>query len=386
MATHEINYNLGALGRADVMKVRALTINKGMDVYVGGNDVYTKVYIPPALVDYTPYFMQLTDKSVIKEDSFPQLWQRNQEMMETSLKNSMQRVLAVENNTRLFYSSLRSEVFEGTLPYHQYLPSKAVDYIYVGEVHENPLIQEELVNLLAAVKRLYPSRNVYLATEYVWESLERTLLRDAGELPLAIAHDKKELRAILEDEQYVSYQFLHQAINMGIPVVGLEPRVFTAEYSNIYGSATTPMRKAYERRSFATSELGMDMRNERWVKHIQQIRAQDPNALVVVHGGAQHTSFHTLNSVANKLGGESFSVMLLDWRAKDITNPVLATMDDQRFLWRQFEQASDGKYVLSFKEADPSVGRTPKKLDEFKHSLGANMIVFLKDMSPMIDP
>ena len=255
--------------------------------------------------------------------------------------------------------------------------------IYVGEVHKNPLIQEELITLLGEVQRRYPNRNIYLASEYAWESQELTTLQE--KLPLAMARNKQELHTLLGND-YVNSQFLHQAIKMGIPVVGLEPFIAMAQETRAQSAQQTPNRLRHNRVRLSTSEIGMQMRNRRWAEHIQQIRAQDSNALVVVHGGAKHTSFHELASVSNMLKGESFSVMLFDWRAKDISNPVLSTLDDQQFLWRKFEQASEGKYVLSFKAPDPAAGRTPEKLDEFKHALGANMVVFLKDMSPMIDP
>ena len=382
MVTHEVKYTLGQLGIADVKKVSGLTAN-GQTVRAGGNRDATPVYLPPALVDYAPFLTQLRESASMMPWTFPTLWKENQQLLEASLKNSVARVEAVENNSQLFYASLRSEVFQGTVPYYRFLPSKAVDYIYVGEVHENPLVHEELINFLGQVKRRYPQRNVYLATEYVWESQQISTLKE--KLPLAIARNKEELFQLLQ-EDYTNFQFLHQAIEMKIPVVGLEPFLAILQEARSKGTADVVQDYSRNRRKLSLSELGMQLRNERWAEHIRQIRQEDPNALVVVHGGAQHTSLHNLVSVSNKLKGSSFSLMILDWRVKDTTNPVVARLDDQQFMWRKFEENPEAKYVLSLKEPAPSFGRTLKDLKAFRRALGADMILFLKDLSPMIIP
>ena len=383
----EVRYNFGGIGKAEV---RPVPQPQSMEVFVGGKEELSFL-VKPELVDFTPYFFQLTDKAVLDETAFPHLWEKNLEILEKSLKHSMTLTESVINNP-LFYQSLQGILVEKTpyLPTKDratgLLPSSPIDYVFVGEIHYNPLMHEELLELLRAVKAKYPSRNVYLATEYGWESNDwLDVFFDLP--PLAKATNQKELRELLGDSKYVELKFLHDAINEGIPVVGLEPRLASLQYVSMELPGKPSSSRALARmKEFATSAYGLKWRNERWIKHIEQIRKEDPNALVVVHGGAQHTSFHELTSVANQLKGKSFSVALMDERGREMNNPVYATLEDQQFIWHHFESAYENRYVLAFKKPDVSKGLTPENLELFKQALGADVVVYLKDLSSMIIP
>lgn len=378
LVTHEINYNIGNTGKADLLPV--LSGGQGQIVTAGASQ---QVFVPAPLLDYTPYLHQLSPNVSLRKADFPALWQRNENMIRRSLEHSLWLLSSVQRQDAAFYSSLRSDVLDGTLPYHKYLPADGVDYIFVGEVHHNPLIQEELIRLLQVLKNRYPTRNVYLATEYAWDAQRRSSLEE--EIPLAIARDKKELRTLLGND-YVNLFFLHKAIENGIPVVGLEPRFAMANEVIKHTGVDDPARLQMYIRRLSVSEIGIQMRNKRWAKHIAQIRAQDPNALVVVHGGGHHISLHNLFSVPNMLRGKKFTMMLIDWRGKEITAPLLSKLDDQNFLAEQFAKAKEGKYLIYFKRPNASVGRTPGQLQLFKHAFGADMFIFVDDLSPMIIP
>lgn len=375
-ATHEIKYNYSA-PQITVAPVSSLPSTYERHYSVGGKPVS----ISGPFMKYVPYFPQLDAKATLRKENFPRLWGENNRILRASLAHSMQRIAAVEKQSALFYSALRSRVFDGDIPYDQYLPFESVDFVYVGELHENPMMQEELLSILQTLQRHYPNRNIYLATEYVWDAAD---ISKGETSALAIVRNKQELLDLIGKRLYVDFFFLHKALKMGIPVVGLEPYVaLTKEAAE---NAGVPLEKAGSyRRILAGSEAGMEMRNQKWVEYIRQIKAQDPNALVVVHAGAQHLSYHNVSSVANKLNGKAFSVMLLDFRRKE-TNPILAMLEDKISLWREFSEAHNGKYVLSFKEPNPQQGLTSSQLDEFKRSIGADMVVFLQDLSPMIIP
>lgn len=376
---YELNYNIGGVGKADILKV--LPDGKGVYVNIGDSK---EVFIPGALVDYIPYLYQLSSGASLSKVSFPALWQKNEDMLAQSLDYSMRLLMTVKNNEAAFHGSLRSHVKDGTAAYYDHLPATGVDYIYVGEVHLNPLIQEELLQLLQEIKSRYSKRHVYLATEYMWDAYHPSTLKD--DLPLALANDKKDLLNIMGKEAYVNNFFLHKVLELGIPVVGLEPRFGMANEASVHSGITDPARLYRKTQQLSLSEVGLGARNDRWVDHIEKIREQDPKALVVIHGGAQHTSLQNLFSVSNKLKGKFFSIMLLDQRGKDITTPTLALLKDQTFLDREFVQAKEGKYLLYFKKPNLSVGRTPELLDDFRRAVGADLVVVLDDLSPMIDP
>lgn len=373
--TEEIKYNYGGFGKAEIEATGFWNEDFTLPASIGAYE--HDVEIPESVIDYVAYFTQLLPTASLPKEYFAALWKGNEMMVEASLNNSIENIRAVAEDPA-FYHTLHTDVFDGTVPYHRFLPAKAVDYIYVGEVHYNYKVQEELLRFLHVVKNRYPTRNIYLATEYVWETRDFSHLDE--ELPLALATNQAQLEMLMgTDYAKPTSAFLKKAIDMGIDVVGLEPCMAMRFETQMHTQVTDPVRLRRLRHTYSASALGMQQRNEKWILHINQIRKMDPDALVVVHGGAAHVSAHNLTAVPHQLEGSSFSVMLFDQRAKEISNPILARMEDEVFMERQFDEAKEGKYVISLKKPDGSAGRTPEDLEVYKESFGTDVVVFVKD-------
>ena len=237
-----------------------------------------------------------------------------------------------------------------------------------------------MVNWVRAIKRKFPTRNIYFATEYVWDT---TIPRTAEDIaPIKILRNKQQLLLHLEEADYHRYSFLQDVIDEGVPVVGIEPT--SAMIAEVYQEAGIQLydELLYQRfENLATSEVGLAKRNKIWEAHVRQIREQDPDALVVVCGGAQHLAYSSSYSLPQLLEDlKGFVIMQVNRSGKESINPILSKLEDrsyQQFVREAARSAdrTDARYVLTFKSPTDEGARTPENLATFKRVVGADVVV-----------
>ena len=301
---------------------------------------------------------------------------------------------------------MHSELVEGEIPFSKILPSEKLDRLYVLVQH-GQTFEDEVVNIVRVAKQKYPTRQIVLATEYVWDNStsvveasgenSSSLLQIVGkeeEQPgaLRIARNQQELEKI-SDGDYQVYPFLQEIVKEGVPVIGLEPGVslvnaVAEEMSLVTGvskeflaSIGPGMLEGYFQ-NLSTSEGGMQLRNQRWEDNLGRVSQQYPGALIIVMGGAKHLSAAEAYSVPNltKSGGKSFSIMLFDQKIKDYVSPLVSGLEDRTY--NQFLQESAVtrgqtplRYILSVKKPSEDGTYTVQDVENAKHAIGADVLV-----------
>lgn len=313
---------------------------------------------------------------------FPYYSKMNSALYTRIAQTNMERLLAVDLHSS-FYSALRLNYFENAIPWERYLPSTLDDitYFYVGEMHENPLIYDTLLDLLHTLRRRYPSRKIYFATEYLPDTLFPAPI--AQTVPVNILSNPRELEMIgTFDARCERFPFLRQISKDGFPIVGLEPIIqMQLEFEKEISDKKINEEDLGELEAvFTNSELSFTLRSNVWVNHLKELHAKDPTALIVVHGGAAHLNYWEATSVPRILPEKAFSILLLDERLDSVfVTPSLADLNKEVSLVQNLVQneKTNGRYVLSLKQPDLTVGRTPEDLREFREGLGTDMAVII---------
>ncbi|MBO4675004.1 MAG: hypothetical protein J5601_02825 [Elusimicrobiaceae bacterium] len=165
----------------------------------------------------------------------------------------------------------------------QHIPEDA-QYILLGESH-SPSIRREVAKLMAEIGKKYKGREVIFLTEFSYEGDNEPLPWSPGTGSLSAVFD---------------------AVNdMHMPVIGLEP-AFVQE--NIHLKLTAECGE----QPFWASLEGIALRNQHWIKTIQQQRQQHPDALFIIYAGVYHLLYGNPYSIANALPADkTFNIALL---------------------------------------------------------------------------
>ena len=378
--THKILYPQDRQSfRASVIPV--IVPQNGQIVRIGTH----QVYVPPvARGDYLNYFTEDYGHS----GKFPQYAERDALVSVRELENSVQHILNVENNGQLFYRLLQGEVFEDAIPYYRYLPSERIDYLFIGEVHENQRVREEIMNLIRTVRKREPMRKIYFATEYASSTNKPfsalKLVRDGNgeekneiifysEEPLAISHQFEDLNIEGVSYRRENHRLLKQIMALDIPVVGLEPSL-TLKHTPGKDERISDIDEDEILFLFRVSSSGMEKRNQEWVKTLQRLRAQDPDALIIVHGGLAHIGYDQDFPVSQQLEGNKFVINISPVGGL-LTSPVFSRIELGFTQKEHFYKKKSNKYVFTLKPAGEEV--LPQDREKILHALGADMTVVL---------
>ena len=336
------------------------------------------VLVPPSLAE-DAHFFNKSNLFLLSEKNFPNYAgideknAYNNVKFQVKLADDITRFLRKE-----FYSSLRTELVGESFPYEKYLPSERIGMIAIGVQH-GAAVEQDAVNWVRAIKRKYPTRHIYFATEYVWDS--QSPHPSSYLPPLKILRDADQLKAqLLSEEDFYNYSFLQEVIEEGVPVVGIEPEMsLLAAVGEETGFDLTDELLYIRYQQFATSAAGMEFRNKKWVEHLHQIRQQDPEALIIVYGGAEHMSYSSVYSIPRQFEQDNcFTILQIESDGKKLISPLLASLEDrlyQQFVRRDASRVGpDTRYVLTFKEPSEN-GPIPPQLSMFKDAIGADVLV-----------
>ena len=303
--------------------------------------------------------------ALLEKEIFPLSAEKNAHLLTQSLKKISLDLQRFQAQQRLITESLKDKLYTGKIPYENYLP-KNVDYIYVGEVHEHPRIQQEIVEFITSLPKIYPNRKIFVAAEYVPDAHYTAPIN--GDLPDLLFVENKEHLADLLGTAYPQAAHLEKVLDSGISLVGLDPAnlivhqiaqemveagiqknadLFLAAYDKINGS-----------------DFGMSMRNNVWRQHIAQLRERFPDALIVVYGGAGHIAYQINNSVPNLVKHNSFVTLFLVPQMLSQANPIFRFLSVERNIRTAFHRNIDAKIVTSWKNSS-----------NFKKLMGADLTV-----------
>ena len=154
--------------------------------------------------------------------------------------------------------------------------------IFVGEYHL-PKTQNHVAHLIQAYQRKHPKRQIIVLTEFAQDRY-----------PYFLSAKSKEQAAYLKN-------FFSLLPDKQIKIAGLEEqaciqtRVFSDEYAHIGGT-----------------KMGVVVRNEHWLKRIEQWRARYPEAVFFVYTGGAHSELRELFALGHHFPmEESFVISFL---------------------------------------------------------------------------
>lgn len=290
----------------------------------------------------------------LEKEWFPLATPKNDALMVKSLQKMATDLSRFQMRENRIISNLSSAVYT-TIPYENYLPDD-VDYLFVGEIHERARVQREVVDFISSLPKKYPNRPIFVATEFIddqhWLSKE-----DAEILPdVLIVRTQGELKRML-GTLYNQLPELQELLSAGFPLVGLEPqnliinRVFDELGITQYDASN---REFYSMlHSYATSEEGVRLRNERWAQHLAQLKEKYPDALIVVYGGAFHMAYQLNHAVPNFVQGKKFVTFFMTPGGLGDINPLFKYLWADKKLQKEFHRSYSAKMVTSWKHPTP---------------------------------
>lgn len=293
------------------------------------------------------YNSHLADR--ISARAYPRLARYNDLLAARSLERFTVLEEVFQTHQLALAANIQSAVTE-TVPYARLLP-KEVDVLYIGEVHQEARVQEEIAGLVKSLRAVYPNRTVYLAAESVpcafgKDFTVEDLIRSREKLQERLA-EEAELLGLDEMEVLASAQVVEAALEQKIAVLGLENEEELLEFTKTE-EGEYPTEEQYQQ--VVTSFAGMEFRNKGFARLINGLRAYDPKALVVFYGGIDHAAYHGISSLPEMVGGRSFVVQVTVPGALAQTHPIFKNFREGEEIRAQFHESPSAKLVEWWKE------------------------------------
>ena len=182
------------------------------------------------------------------------------------------------------------------------------NYLFVGEQHGFPEIQQALQEFVEKLQQNYPQRTIILFTEF----LPKGTSFFSGQALQAAWYD-------LDKNIEKSYlQFFEKTLENGITVVGLEHP--DRDYFKSY--AHTVKGQQPGQLSFWNTLEGISQRNNMWEQILHNYRQTYPDALFVIHTGAGHSLYNRPYSLGTRFAKEeTFMVAFYPTTSPTSRNP-----------------------------------------------------------------
>lgn len=310
---------------------------KAVQSFTLGN---THLKLPPKMMQMYRFDLQTRFFDYqINAARYPVLSARNDGKMLQGIIGFKADLASFRQHIHQIANNIESEVFVGNIDYKKFLPQD-IDYLYIGELHKETRIQQEIAQIIHELPKIYPDRTIYLATEMV--PAKEELLDDLSQLP----YSRKAMLSFLEGaEEYFSSKVIRAALDENIPVVGLEPQVAIMNESLADGKDFLSKEDFEE---YASSLEGMYFRNNFWAGVINELRRRDPAALVVVYAGIDHVAYHNPSAVSTLVEGKSFVIQVAIPGYLRSINPFFRHFKESDAIRKQFHSSDDAKLVNSW--------------------------------------
>ncbi|MBR4592511.1 MAG: hypothetical protein IKO35_04810 [Elusimicrobiaceae bacterium] len=233
-------------------------------------DLYPNVPFLNNSKQLTNYFIARQNREALKV--LPQM-QRHAEIVQKRTEDFVQAQKPIDIS------------MEQAMPWLAGQISDKTQYLFLGEMHGFPVIQEQIVRLLRELKIQHPQRHIILFSEFFPENLNQA---EIVEIPVGL----------------LRYLSIYQtALQLQIPVVGLEPDFVLKNWTATIRSHPDGDRESPVAWSAWAALEGDRLRSEKWLDTLARYREQYPDALFVVHTGAGHVDYSQPYSLAKKFQG-----------------------------------------------------------------------------------
>lgn len=191
------------------------------------------------------------------------------------------------------------------------------NYLLLGERHHFADIQQQIANLLPQLRQKF-SQEIFLFTEF-------------------IPQDKSWTVALDYDEMAYYLPIYLSAQTENISVIGLEPPFVHKTDVALISQETLVLPPSLQITQDVWQSLeGLRLRNEQWLRVLQQYREEHPDALFIIHAGYDHVGYAAPYSLGAQLRAQG-SVFVASFAPLAATTHAGTTL-----LTSEFDQATDG--------------------------------------------
>lgn len=189
-------------------------------------------------------------------------------------------------NASKIVASIEDKLQFTPIDYTRYIPA-GTKTVYIGEVHEQPIVQREVLSIVRAVRKQNPAKTILLLTEF---------LPDTFLVPPGHAFPVKKFPGLYGIDVFKEAS----ALKMG--VAGLENYDFIDSLEDL----------SVLSQEFSATTDGAARRNAYFVRRMRQLRKEYPNAIFVVYAGGAHVDKSYYRSVPILMGDKSSYTIQLD--------------------------------------------------------------------------
>ena len=168
------------------------------------------------------------------------------------------------------------------------IPAKT-RYLFIGEQHGFAEIQQVLQEFASRLRRTRPQQKIILFSEFLPKGISFSSVQ-------AMQSSRFDLNKHVENS-YI--EFFEKVLAENITVVGLEHPDYYDFYPYVQTLGTQPQNMPF----WNTLE-GVRQRNALWHQVLQTHRAENPDALFVIHTGAGHALYNRPFSLASRFAPE----------------------------------------------------------------------------------
>lgn len=284
--------------RAQVQKLPSAVAQEIISSSAGLAKVPKEARKARALANKVAFWQKQTDLSSIdmalgnyflpnpKVASTAQL-QENQKLQLQMVRHWLEKEYAAFKHSANLTHSVRASLAVDKINYLELIPSQS-RLVLLGEAHGHGWIAGEIFSVIEQMRRAYPGRRIYYASEFIYANDEN---------PGAVLKSPDEVARFSLSTPF--YRELNERLfHTGVRMVGLE-----------HPDNGLKQKLQREEMSFWQSDRswnilspeGVRERNRYWTEIIHGIYEQDPQALVLVHAGSGHTSYRQLYSLPRLL-------------------------------------------------------------------------------------
>ena len=178
-------------------------------------------------------------------------------------------------------------------------------YILLGEEHDSLPVLMFLVKFFREYRINNPKKKIFLLTEFLpaEEPLPSVSLRHK-KTASAYYYTLVSWLCWMKENDALYASVFNNAISAGISVRGLEPGC-------MYQKKKTATMLFGQSADWGVLPEGMRLRNQAWLKQIQALRQQEPDAVFIVYAGEAHTAYNAPFNISQALPPEETFVVHL---------------------------------------------------------------------------
>lgn len=213
------------------------------------------------------------------------------------------------------------------------------DTLYIGEGHTS-WIPSQLIPLIDRLKTNMNGRELLFLTEFYGKDHAMQF--------------NQELDLLKKDT--IFFELWKALAERNIPVIGLEPNFVIGSIETTGTDCKVfPSQSPNGRTVWGTLE-GLRIRNQHWIKVYNKVRAEHPNALIIIYAGFGHVSYIAPFSLAREIPGKNFVIEVWPENNLDELDSFFFSLSALPYLsWSQLKLGLVSGFNVRIKLSEPNI-------------------------------